>query len=104
MGFDLKGKDSNTRLGIMPDKSLTATVVRVDRNAGQVLAEIDAGSRDGVKEGWSMTIGNGGTFIANLRIINVDINRSTGIVTLEDPKTRGPVQVGYKASATAGQS
>lgn len=87
---------------IRPDINLTATVIRVERSSGQVLAEIDAGSRDGVKENWSMTIGNGGEFIANLRIINVDINRSTGIVTLEN-KERGFVQVGFTAHSVAGQ-
>jgi chromosome segregation ATPase len=90
--------------GIAPDKSLTATVVRVERSAGQILAEIDAGSKDGVKENWSMTIGSGKTFIGNLRIINVDINRATGVVTFEDAKTRGAVQVGQTAHAVAGQS
>ena len=89
--------------GIIPDKTLTANVIRVERSSGQVLAEIDAGSKDGVKENWSMTIGSGSKFIANLRIINVDINRATGVVTLEDPKTRGSVQVGQTAHAVAGQ-
>jgi hypothetical protein len=68
------------------------------------LAEIDAGSKDGVKLQWMMTIGNGGNFIANLRIINVDINRSTGIVTLEDAKKGRVAQVGHTAHALAGQN
>jgi hypothetical protein len=83
--------------GLRPDKNLTATVLRVERSSGRVLAEIDAGSRDGVKENWRMTIGDGGAFIANLQIINVDINRSTGVVSLEDKK-RGYVQVGHNHS------
>ncbi len=99
-GYGTKG---DVRVSIMPDKTLTATIIRVERNSGQVLAEIDAGSRDGVKEGWSMTIGNGGDFVANLRIINVDINRATGVVSLES-KDRGMVQVGFKAHAIAGQN
>lgn len=90
--------------GITPDKTLTATIIRVDRSAGQVMAEIDAGSRDGVKEGWNMNISHGGTYIGNLRIINVDINRATGIVTQENAQTRGTVQVGHNASTIAGQS
>lgn len=90
-------------LGIIPDKTLTVNVIRVERSTGEITAEIDAGSKDGVKVGWNMTIANGGTFVANLRIINVDINRATGIVLLEDPKSRGSVQVGNTAHALAGQ-
>ena len=70
------------------------------RNADQVLAEIDAGSRDGVKVGWNMTIGSGGQFVASLRIIEVDINRATGIVTLESGRN-GLVEIGHRASAYA---
>ncbi|MHC4140745.1 MAG: hypothetical protein ACYSUF_02305 [Planctomycetota bacterium] len=36
---------------------LDATVVSVRRGAEQTLAEINAGSRDGIQEGWIMTIG-----------------------------------------------
>jgi hypothetical protein len=97
------GKRDDIRTGVRPDITLTAAVVRVERSSGQVLAEIDAGSRDGVKKDWTMTIGSGGNFIANLRIVNVDINRATGIVTLED-KARGLVQVGNTAHAVAGQN
>jgi len=89
--------------GMIPDVTLNATVIRVERSAGQILAEIDAGSKDGVKEGWVMHLGNGGTYIGELRIINVDINRATGIVTMEDPKSRGAVQVGHSARTVAGQ-
>jgi len=88
--------------GVFPDKSLTAKVIRVERSSGQVLAEIDAGSRDGVKRDWAMSIFNGPTFIGNLRILNVDINRSTGIVTSESSE-RGLVQPNFQAIAVAGQ-
>lgn len=97
------GTRDDVRTGIRPDISLTAKVIRVERSSGQILAEIDAGSRDGVKKDWVMTIGNRGDFIANLRIVNVDINRSTGIVTLE-ANDRGLVQVGFDAHAFAGQN
>jgi predicted nucleic acid-binding Zn-ribbon protein len=86
------------RVGIMPDKTLSAEIVRVERSNSQVLAEIRAGSRDGVKKDWSMAISDSSGFVANLRIIDVDINRSTGIVTLEKSK----VQVGQMAHALAG--
>jgi hypothetical protein len=82
-------------------EDLDATIIAVRRNSDQVLAEIDAGSRDGVKEGWLMTIGHGGEFIARLRIISVDINRATGIVELENETSRR-VEVGYLAYARAG--
>jgi len=107
MGFNPKDDVRATAIrdrGIAPDKTLTAHVIRVERSSGQVLVEIDAGARDGVKKDWSMSIANGGDFIANLRITNVDINRSTGIVTLEKPQERGSVQVGNTAHAMAGQS
>jgi hypothetical protein len=71
------------RGGMVPDRNLEATVVAVRRNRDEVRAEIDAGSRDGVQVGWLMTI-HDGSFVARLRIIEVDINRSVGIVELED--------------------
>ena len=46
------------------DQDLDTTIIRVIRNSSQAVAEIDAGSRDGVKEGWVMRIGHGGAFIA----------------------------------------
>ena len=88
--------------GLPPDRNLDATIIRVRRSADQVLAEIDAGSKDGVKEGWLLTIGHGGQFIARLRITNVDINHATGIVELEDP-TRGLVEVSHHVYARAGR-
>jgi hypothetical protein len=87
--------------GIIPDRNITTTVLAVRRGGGQVLAEINAGSRDGVKEGWRMIIGRGSEFIANLQIISVDINRSTGVVTLESPQ-RGLVNVGDVVQSLAG--
>lgn len=84
--------------GIIPDKTLTAEIVRVERSNTQVLVEINAGSRDGVKKDWSMSISGPSGFVANLRIIDVDINRATGVVTLEKEK----VQVGQMAHALAG--
>ena len=88
------------RDGIIPDRSLTATILRVERSSTQVLAEIDAGEKDGVKKDWIMAIANGGEFIANIRIINVDVNRATGVISLEDTKGRGAVAVGMKAIAS----
>jgi len=87
--------------GMAPDKDLDATVISVRRSAEQTYASIDAGSRDGVREGWIVTIGHGGKFIARLRITTVDINRSTGIVELEESDSRGRVEVGHKAYARA---
>jgi hypothetical protein len=86
------------------DRRLDATVLNVRREADQTLAEINAGSRDGVKEGWMMIIGRGGTFLGNLRIIAVDINRATGVVELEDPGGRGRVEAGDRVYARPRQS
>lgn len=85
------------------DRSLSATVIQVRRGTDSVLAEINAGSRDGVQPGWVMTIADGGKFVGNLRITNVDVNRSTGVVELEDPQTRGEVRSGMKAVARKGE-
>ncbi|MEE2908725.1 MAG: hypothetical protein VX527_12950 [Planctomycetota bacterium] len=89
--------------GLAPDRTLDATILDVRRVGDRTLAEIDAGSRDGVKPGWVMTIGDNGIFIGRLRITNVDINRSTGVITLEDP-TRGLVETGQRAYALLGQN
>jgi predicted nucleic acid-binding Zn-ribbon protein len=83
---------------------LDATVVSVRRGAEQTLAEINAGSRDGIQEGWIMTIGRSGNFLGNLRIIAVDINNATGIVELEDPNGRGKVEAGDRVYARRGRT
>ena len=88
--------------GLAPDRNLQATILDVSRSDDRSLVEIDAGSRDGVQEGWILTIGEGGTSLGKLRIIDVDINRSTGILTLES-KDRGMVQIGNRAYALMGQ-
>ncbi len=85
-----------------PVRNLDATVVNVRRSADQILAEINAGSRDGVEEGWIMMVARGGNFLANLRIITVDINRSTGVIELEDTDSRGEVQPGDRVLARSG--
>ncbi len=85
-----------------PVRNLDATVVNVRRGADQTLAEINAGSRDGVEEGWVMMVARGGNFLANLRIIAVDINRSTGVIELEDTDSRGEVQPGDRVLARSG--
>ena len=87
--------------GILPDRNLDTTVIVVRRENDQVLAEIDVGTRDGVKEGWTGTISQGEIFIANIRLIEVDINRSVGVVDLE-AKSRGLVQIGHRVFFRAG--
>ena len=82
-----------------PTVNLDATVVSVRRGSEQTLAEINAGSRDGVREGWVMMIGRDGNFMGNLRIIAVDINHATGVVELEDSSSRGQVEAGDRVYA-----
>jgi chromosome segregation ATPase len=89
--------------GIAPDRALTSTVLNVSRSDKDVLVEINAGSRDGVKKGWIMTVGKDGTFLGRLQIEKVDINRSIGRVTLED-SSRGLVVPGVMVSAVAGRN
>lgn len=97
----LDGSNRSLEAGIAPDRNLTATVLDVARG-DNTLVEIDAGSRDGVQEGWILTIGDGGTFIGRLRIIQVDLNRSTGLLTHEDP-SRGLAEAGHHAYALEGE-
>ena len=98
----LEGSDRPLEEGIAPDRNLTATVLDVVRG-DRTLVEIDAGSRDGVQEGWILTVGSDGTFVGRLRVIKVDLNRSTGILTHEDP-ARGMAEPGHRAYALEGES
>lgn len=82
-----------------PTVDLDATVVSVRRGLEQTYAEINAGSRDGIQEGWVMMIGRAGNFLGNLRIIAVDINHATGVVELEDANGRGQVEAGDRVYA-----
>jgi len=97
------GATADTALPVVADRSLSATVIDVKREPDATLAEINAGTRDGVKEGWVMTIADGSNFIGNLRIVQVDVNRAVGIVELEDAGTRGEVKSGQRAIARKGE-
>ncbi|MEN9669409.1 MAG: hypothetical protein RLZZ386_1316 [Planctomycetota bacterium] len=88
---------------VIPDRNVSASIVNVRRTDNQVYAEIDAGSRDGVKVGWTMTIGDGARFIGKLKITSVDVNKSVGTVELEDVATRGAVRAGQKVTIRKGQ-
>jgi len=90
-------------LPVVADRSLSATVIDVKREPDATLAEINAGSRDGVKEGWVMTLADGSNFVGNLRIVQVDVNRSVGVVELEDVDARGEVKAGHRAIARKGE-
>jgi hypothetical protein len=90
-------------LPVPADRSLSATVISVTREPNSTLAEINVGSRDGVKEGWILTLADGSNFVGNLRIIEVDMNRSVGVVELEDVATRGKVMAGQRAIARKGE-
>jgi hypothetical protein len=48
-------------------------------------------------------IGDGATFVGDLRIIRVDVNRAVGIVELEDASGRGEVRSGQRAVARKGE-
>lgn len=87
----------------IPDRNVAASIVNVRRTDNQVYAEIDAGSRDGVKVGWTMTIGDGSRFIGKLKITSVDVNKSVGTVELEDVAARGAVRAGQKVTVRKGQ-
>jgi hypothetical protein len=97
------GATSDAGLPVVADRSLSATVIDVKREPDATLAEINVGSRDGVKEGWVMTIADGSNFVGNLRIVQVDVNRAVGVVELEDSESRGEVKSGQRAIARKGQ-
>jgi len=97
------GATADAGLPVVADRSLSATLVDVKREPDATLAEINAGSRDGVKEGWVMTIADGSNFIGNLRIVQVDVNRAVGVVELEDASSRGEVKSGQRAIARKGE-
>jgi TolA-binding protein len=84
------------------DRDLSATVIAVRRSADGTLAEINAGTRDGVTDGWVLAITDGSRFVGNLRIIETDINRATGVIELEDVAARGEVKPGMRAIARKG--
>ena len=92
--------DSNR---VVATRNLAATITNVRRGETAPLAEINAGSRDGIKAGWVLTIGDGSNFVGNLRITEVDVNRAVGVIELEDPSARGEVKVGQRAIARAGE-
>ncbi len=97
------GATGDAGLPIVADRSLSATVIDVKREPDATLAEINAGSRDGVREGWVMTIADGSNFMGNLRIVHVDVNRAVGVVELEDASGRGEVKSGQRAIARKGE-
>ena len=87
---------------IPADRSLSATIINVRRGADTTMAEINAGSRDGVQPGWVMSIADGGKYDGNLRITTVDVNRSVGVVELEQAG-KGEVRTGLRAIARKGE-
>ncbi len=97
------GATGDAVLPVPADRSLSATVVSVKREPDSTLAEINAGSRDGVREGWVLTLADGSNFVGNLRIVQVDVNRAVGVVELEDISTRGEVKPGQRAIARKGE-
>ena len=101
--------DSNPMMGmrggVMPDRNLDTVITEVRRSNDQVLVEIDAGSRDGIRTGWIGTIAasdRAGTFRGRIRIVEVDINRSAGVIDLEDESNRGLVRGGDRVLFRAG--
>ncbi len=101
---ELPSASAGVAAGYQPaDRNLSATILNVRRSEDSTLAEVNVGSRDGVQEGWVLTVAEGSRFIGNLRIIEVDLNRCTGVVELEDQQTRGAVRSGQRAIARKGQ-
>lgn len=67
-------------------------VLRVDSlPSGERLVEIDLGTRDGVAQNMKFLVHRNGTFMGNLFITTVDVNRAVGRIDLEQA---GGVQIG----------
>jgi len=88
---------------VAADRNLVARIIDVRRTQEAIYAEIDAGSSSGVRQGWTLMVGDGSTFVGDLRIIRVDVNRAVGIVELEDASGRGEVRAGQRAVARKGE-
>jgi predicted nucleic acid-binding Zn-ribbon protein len=88
---------------VAADRNLVARIIDVRRTEEAIYAEIDAGSSSGVRQGWTLMVGDGSTFVGDLRIIRVDVNRAVGIVELEDASGRGEVRAGQRAVARKGE-
>ena len=88
---------------VAADRNLVARIIDVRRTDEAIYAEIDAGSSSGVRQGWTLMVGDGATFVGDLRIIRVDVNRAVGIVELEDASGRGEVRSGQRAVARKGE-
>lgn len=86
----------------LPDRNITATVTDVRQAEGRTLVEINAGQRDGLKLGWELTIGDNGEYVGLIRIINVDINKATGVV-VSNLTAGNTVGVGQRAYAWVGR-
>ena len=99
---DLNARPKETT--VIADRRLIARVTSVTRTEEESLAEVNVGSRDGVRKGLRMTIANGGQFLATLRIIDVDVNRSVGVIELEDPQSGRVVETGDRAYTIPGRS
>lgn len=89
---------------VIADRRLIARITNVTRTADESLAEVNVGTRDGVRKGLRMTIANGGQFLGTLRIIDVDVNRSVGVIELEDAQSGRVVQSGDRAYTIPGRS
>ncbi|MSR28104.1 MAG: hypothetical protein EXS03_00820 [Phycisphaerales bacterium] len=102
-GVEAAGPAGGEAATAVADRSIVARVIDVKRTGDSTYAEIDAGSRDGVRVGWTLTIGDGSRFIGRLRITSVDMNKSVGLVELEDPAGRGSVSAGQRVSSRKGR-
>lgn len=84
-------------LGTMVMAPVDGTVVNVSNEDG--LAVLSVGSNQGVKEGWTFTLYDGGKFIGKAIVTNVNPSLSGARLEL----TQGPIPVGAKASTRLAQ-
>jgi len=75
--------DSEGGAFVLPGPPVVGRVeqVRTDPMTGETLAQVSVGSNDRVRENMKMFIARDGrTFVANLRIVDVDLNWAVGVV------------------------
>lgn len=97
----LVGDLSGDSTRVPATKDLTATVQNVTEVNGQTLVELNVGDRDGVAMGWTLVVSDGANYVADIRIVKVDVNRSTGVASFVNAGRS--INVGQRAVAHRGQ-
>jgi len=69
----------------VPTQPIVGRIVRVKKNGSATMAELNLGSRDGVRERMEFLVHRGDTFLGRLVIEEVDVNASVGPIVMTAP-------------------